>query len=418
MNNTADSLDATEALGMADGSLISEPISGASGSHTASMGTAEHTSAPPLICLSHLRWGFVFQRPQHLMTRFAAERAVYFFEEPVHHDGAPHLHIDRSDASGVVVATPHLPHGFDPDLVEPTVRELLDRMIADEGIGEFVLWYYTPMALGFSDHLTPLATVFDCMDELSMFKGAPPMLLDREKELFRRADLVFTGGESLYESKRTQHPHVSCFASSIDREHFAKARTITSEPEDQRSIGHPRLGFFGVIDERMDIELIAEVARLRPEWHLVMIGPVVKIDPAALPQAPNIHFIGGKSYAELPEYLAGWDITILPFAMNDSTRFISPTKTPEYLAGGKPVISTPIRDVVRPYGEKGLVSIAATAEEFVAAGDEILANGGDRSAWLAEVDTFLARSSWNNVWSAMRSQIEEVAGARRAAGNN
>jgi UDP-galactopyranose mutase len=412
MNNTADSVDATATPVIASGSLISEPIPGGMSNQAAGTGVADHRPAPPLICLSHLRWGFVFQRPQHLMTRFAAERAVYFFEEPVHHDGAPHLHLDRSDPSGVVVATPHLPHGFDQNLVEPTVRELLDRMIADEGIEEFVLWYYTPMALGFSDHLQPLATIFDCMDELSMFKGAPPMLLDREKELFGRADLVFTGGESLYESKRTQHPHVFCFASSIDREHFGRARTTTTEPEDQKSIPHPRLGFFGVIDERMDIGLLAELARIRPDWHLVMIGPVVKIDPAELPQASNIHFLGGKSYAELPEYLAGWDIAILPFAMNDSTRFISPTKTPEYLAGGRPVISTPIRDVVRPYGEKSLVSIAATAEEFAAAGDEILAGEWNRSAWLSEVDTFLARSSWDMVWQQMSRQIDEVAEGR------
>lgn len=377
--------------------------------------TPEGPGAPPLICLSHLRWAFVFQRPQHLLTRCAAGRSVYFFEEPIFHDGEAHLNVDRSDASGVVVAVPHLPHGFDANEIEPTVRGMLDGLIADEGIEEFVLWYYTPMALGFSDHLEPIATVFDCMDELSMFKGAPPSLLERERELFRRADLVFTGGESLYESKRDQHARVSCFPSSIDREHFGTARSITSEPEDQAQIPHPRLGFFGVIDERMDIELIGEVARMRPEWHLVMIGPVVKIDPATLPQMPNIHFIGGKSYDELPAYLAGWDIAILPFAMNDSTRFISPTKTPEYLAGGKPVISTPIRDVVRPYGERGYVSIAATAEEFVKAGDEILSTADSRSEWLAKVDEFLAGSSWEQVWQQMQSQIDGVVEQRRSA---
>jgi UDP-galactopyranose mutase len=296
-------------------------------------------------------------------------------------------------------------------------RSLLEGLLSERRIDvdQAVLWYYTPMALPFSRHLSPRATVYDCMDELSAFKGAPPELREREDELFSRADLVFTGGQTLYEAKRDRHPAVYAFPSSIDHEHFAQARTTIREPQDQVAIPHPRLGFFGVIDERLDIELLDAVAHARPDWQIVMIGPVVKIDPAALPRRDNIHYLGGKAYADLPAYLAGWDVALLPFARNESTRFISPTKTPEYLAAGKPVVSTSIRDVVRPYGDMKLVGIADTAEEFVKAVEFALDERGRSAEWLARVDEFLGQTSWDKTWGQMSRLIEEVAATRRAS---
>jgi UDP-galactopyranose mutase len=252
------------------------------------------------------------------------------------------------------------------------------------------------------------------MDELSAFKGAHPELKANENQLLKRASVVFTGGHSLYEAKQHQHENIHPFPSSIEKEHFATARTLSEEPADQKDIPHPRLGFYGVIDERMDIELLAGMAQARPDWHLVIIGPVVKIDPETLPTHPNIHYLGGKSYQELPAYLAGWDIAMLPFAINDSTKFISPTKTPEYLAAGKPVISTPIRDVVRPYGENGLVRIASNSEEFVACAEEIFSESSDvRTKWLSEVDAFLADNSWDNTLNEMLALIERAIDGKR-----
>ncbi|HEY9284104.1 MAG TPA: glycosyltransferase family 1 protein, partial [Pyrinomonadaceae bacterium] len=344
----------------------------------------EHASSrPDLVCLSHLRWDFVTQRPQHLLSRCAADRRVFFVEEPIFDDGSARLEIGQRD-SGVWVVVPHLPAGLQSGVaVEAMLTGMIDRLFAERGIREHVLWYYTPMALSFTRHLRPLATVYDCMDELSAFKGAPPALRAREAELFRRADLVFTGGHSLYEVKRDKHPAVYAFPSSIDRAHFAQARERVNEPGDQAALPGPRLGFFGVLDERFDTELLDAVAAARPAWQFVMIGPVVKIDPASLPRRANIHYLGGKRYEELPAYLSGWDVALMPFAMNDSTRFISPTKTPEYLAAGRPVVSTPIRDVVRPYGTQELVEIAATAGEFVAAAEKLLGAGGrERREWL------------------------------------
>jgi UDP-galactopyranose mutase len=227
-----------------------------------------------------------------------------------------------------------------------------------------------------------------------------------EANLLARADLVFTGGQSLYEAKRGQHPRVFAFPSSVDAAHFARARREIEDPADQAAIPHPRLGFFGVIDERMDLDLLAAVADARPDWHLAIIGPVVKVDPALLPKRANIHYLGKKDYQELPAYLAGWDVALLPFAINESTRFISPTKTPEYLAAGKPVVSTPIRDVVRPYGMRGLVHIAATADDFVQAIAQALAEDGD--ARMQRADAFLAQESWDRTWERMRRLIEEV----------
>ena len=372
------------------------------------------TEPPDLLCFSHLRWDFVYQRPQHLLSRCARKRRVFFVEEPVFGNGSLSLEVNESTRN-LYVVVPHLPDGLRSEVATTAVlKEMIHRMIRDYQIRDYICWYYTPMALDFTRGLTPAATVYDCMDELSAFKGAPESLSLRERELFKMADLVFTGGHSLYEAKRNQHHSVHAFPSSIDREHFMKARQPLAEPMDQEAIPHPRLGFFGVIDERFDAELLKQAATLRPDWQFVMIGPVVKIHPDTLPRRPNIHYLGSKTYQQLPAYISGWDVALLPFAQNESTRFISPTKTPEYLAAGKPVVSTPIRDVVRPYGELGLVSIANNAVEFVAAAEAALQQKTDPS-WLSEVDAFLADMSWDGTWSQMWQLIDNAVNEKSKA---
>jgi glycosyltransferase involved in cell wall biosynthesis len=359
---------------------------------------------PDVLCFSHLRWDFVFQRPQHLMTRCARDRRVFFFEEPIHEDGAPHLELRRS--GGVTVAVPHLPHGLADAAIADAQRRMVDELIARERIADFVAWYYTPMALSFTAHLEPAATIYDCMDELSAFQGAPAALKLREAALMARADVMLTGGQSLYEAKRHQHRNIHAFPSSVDVEHFARARRIHADPRDQALLPHPRLGFFGVIDERMDLALLEGVAQARPDWHLVLLGPVVKIDQSMLPRAANIHYLGSKKYDELPHYVAGWDVALLPFARNEATRFISPTKTPEYLAAGKPVVSTSIRDVVRPYGQQGLVRIADEVGAFVAACASAMAeNASER---VRQADAFLRQTSWDGTWLRIRRLMDEV----------
>lgn len=367
-----------------------------------------------LICFSHLRWDFVYQRPQHLLSRCAQTRRVFFFEEPIASpDGSWWLDISRREC-GVWVVVPHLPAGLSEKTAIDLQQRLLNILLTEAQIQLPILWYYTPMAVPFTHHLKASAVIYDCMDELSAFKGAHPELQARETHLFKLSDLVFTGGRSLYEVKQHQHSNVHAFPSSIDAAHFAQARNLTADPSDHSTIPYPRLGFYGVVDERMDLALLDGVARARPDWHLVIIGPVVKIDPAMLPSHPNIHYLGGKSYQELPNYLAGWDVALLPFARNESTRFISPTKTPEYLAAGKPVVSTSIRDVVRPYGDEKLVHIADTIPEFVAAIATALEQNQTNPEWLHRVDNFLSQTSWERTWQTMNGLIEAAIATKKA----
>ena len=350
-----------------------------------------------LVCFSHLRWNFVFQRPQHLLGRAAKQYRVWFIEEPMWGDELKMTICQQAD--GLTVLVPHLPRGTGPEDALRLQRQLIDAFMQREGVTDFIAWYYTPMALLFTDHLKPRLTVYDCMDELSAFWGAPKQLLEQEKRLIQRAALLFTGGYSLYEAKQNRHPHVFAFPSSIDFAHFSVARKPQPDPADQRSLAKPRIGFSGVIDERFDYALLGEVARRRPDWQFVMVGPVVKIDRKLLPHGDNVHYIGMKTYNELPAYLSNWNVAILPFALNDSTKYISPTKTPEYLAAGLPVVSTPIRDVVRTYGSEDFVQIAGTADEFEAAIETAL-NGNHPTNWSA-IDAFLAENSWNHTWSEM-----------------
>jgi len=349
-----------------------------------------------MVCFSHLRWDFVFQRPQHLLTRLAESVNVFYLEEPITtNTGFPHYtYVSRGHQ--VTVITPQLPVGLTNEASLEIQKQLFTDFMAEHVLSDYGFWYYTPMALEFSRGHSPELVVFDCMDELSAFKFAPESIKTLEKELLQKADIVFTGGHSLYEAKKNQHKNIHAFPSSIDKLHFAKARTLKQERIDQAVT----LGFYGVIDERFDIELIRGIAELRPEWEIELIGPVVKIDPATLPIRSNIHYIGSKTYSELPELIAGWDVALIPFLLNESTRFISPTKTPEYLAAGLPVVSTPIRDVINPYGKFGLVSIGHNAEDFVAFAEMELKRS-DRKEWLQKVDFFLAHSSWDQTCEKM-----------------
>jgi UDP-galactopyranose mutase len=373
------------------------------------------TRTDPVICFSHLRWDFVFQRPQHLMTRFARTRDVVVFEEPMpaEPDRGPSLDLRTDPENGVVIATPRLPDGLDGWGRDVIVRQLLDEMIQARAIKDPVLWYYTPMMLPFSRHLDAGAVVYDCMDELANFKFAPAELKELERELFERADAVFTGGYSLYEAKQHLHRNIHPFPSSVDRAHFAQARDTGDEPEDMQAIPHPRIGFYGVVDERMDLDMLAAVADARPGWHLVVVGPVVKISESDLPRRPNLHWLGGKTYAELPAYLGAWDVAMMPFAINESTRFISPTKTPEYLAGGRPVVSTPIVDVIRHYGDLEGVRIAADAPAFVEEAERALELAADPDGfWMEEVDKTLAELSWDQTHLRMCAVIDKAMNAK------
>ena len=368
--------------------------------------TAAREPRGTIVVLSHLRWDFVTQRPQHLLTRAAHDFDIVFIEEPVWEENPQEDVHDAIRPPRVRVVQPVVRWHSTPEQAVAASRAALDMVLSGLS-GPIVLWYYTPMALAFSADARADAIVFDKMDELSAFAAAPPELVAYEERLLDRADVVFTGGASMHRAAVHRHGNIHCFPSSIDAAHFSVARDGAADPVDQAGIAQPRIGFFGVIDERMDVALIGAVACARPDWQFVMIGPTAKIDPADLPRTPNLHWLGSKDYQELPAYLSGWAVGWMPFAINDATKYISPTKTPEFLAAGIPVVSTAITDVVTPYADEGLVTIASALDDTVAALQHEL-DKPDRAEWLARVDGRLAQGSWDRTWAEMRALIEDV----------
>jgi UDP-galactopyranose mutase len=364
-------------------------------------------SRSPLLTFSHLRWDSVFQRPHHIMTRLARRRPVLFVEEPVVTDGPPRLDV-REIAPKLRVATPRVRAsgpGFGSDQ-HAELLPLLRSHLESNGWSRFAAWLYTPMAVRVARALQPGAIVYDCMDELSAFRMAPPDLIERERELLAHADTVFTGGPSLYRAKRDLHSFAHCFPSSVDAKHFAKAKRGPDAP-DQAHLPGPRLGFYGVIDERMDLDILDTLAARRPRWQIVLVGPVVKIDPASLPNRPNLHYLGQRGYDELPRYLAGWDVCLMPFARNDSTKFISPTKVLEYMAADRPIVSTPITDIAEPYGD--IVYLGGTARAFVDACDRALgASGAERRERQSLARDVLSQTSWDRTVRSMGSILDSL----------
>jgi UDP-galactopyranose mutase len=367
-----------------------------------------------IIVFSHLRWDFVFQRPQHLLTRLAEHYRVFFFEEPVTEAPQQHLQIDEP-APNIQVCRPHstiASPGFHDDQI-PFLQRMLLELMQRERIHDYAVWFYSPMALPLMQDLAPAVVVYDCMDELAAFRNAPRQLLQRERALLKIADVVFTGGPSLYRAKRDRHPSVHCFPSSVDAAHFSLAHDRANDHPLQRGLARPRLGYLGVIDERLDLDLIDATAVARPDWQISMVGPHAKLDPASLPHQPNIHYFGPQRYQDLPRFVAGWDVCLQPFALNESTRFISPTKTLEYMAAERPIVSTPITDVVEPYGE--IVYVAKYTDAFVAACDSALhADAAERRQRLAAMRATLAGTSWDRTAAAMRELMEDAARSRAA----
>ncbi len=367
-----------------------------------------------VVVFSHLRWRWVYQRPQHLLTRLAAHHRVWYIEEPVGVE-IDHQSLEVENvAPNVTVVRPHIRAQYPFYVGEqiPQLTEMTGRLMAEQNVQRLALWFYTPMAVPVARALTPLAVVYDCMDELSAFRYAPPELMERETELLAWADVVFTGGPSLYRAKLGRHPNLHCFPSSIDKEHFGLAREgHLQEPPDQASLPRPRLGYFGVIDERLDYALLGHLAEARPEWQFVMVGPFTKVNPDDLPHPPNLHYLGQRPYEALPAYISGWDVALMPFALSEATRFISPTKTLEYMAAGRPIVSTPITDVREPYGD--IVHIADGPEAFLAACEQALAEApSERQRRQQAADAVLAQTSWDDTATRMHALLDQAVEAR------
>jgi len=351
-----------------------------------------------MVVFCHLRWEFVYQRPQHLISRFAKNFKILFIEEPIGRDG--------SGESGKLTIINENLHVLQPKVnVIDEIADILPEYILNKSVE--IGWFYSAAFVPLLDAFDFESIVYDCMDELTLFKGAPAELLVQEKFLIANAHIVFTGGKSLYESKKTMHGNVFCFPSSVDREHFEKALNGIAIPEDVASLTKPIAGYYGVIDERIDMKLLEETAKMNPDVDFVMVGPLAKITDADLPKPGNIHYPGMRSYEELPHYLKAFSVAIMPFAMNDATKFISPTKTLEYISAGKPIISTPVKDVVRDYSH--CVSIVETAEEFSTALRKILSETEPNLPRRANYCRILERTSWDNTAEKMNLLITKTA---------
>jgi UDP-galactopyranose mutase len=365
-----------------------------------------------IVCVSHLRWNFVWQRPQHLLSRMARAGRVLFIEEPINTDdvSAPRLEIEQK-APGITVIRLLQPaskpcrigHG-DPATAQ-SYEALINSYLAENGFENVVLWLYTPLAWHFASIIPHKLLVFDVMDHLAGFKNAPAQLIDYDPIVIRKADLVFTGGLSLYESRRPLNKNTYLFPSGVDIEHFAAAKNKQRfpVPEDLAGLNGPILGYYGVIDERTDLNLLTYLSESHPEWDIVMLGPIAKISDKDLPRGQNLHYLGMKQYEQLPAYLAHFDVALIPFALNDATRFVSPTKTLEYMAAHKPIVSTPIHDVMALYGS--VVRVGETPEAFAAHVEEALVS--DHSALLAREQHLLQQNTWDSIASRMQQAIRE-----------
>ncbi|HEU4497126.1 MAG TPA: glycosyltransferase, partial [Flavobacterium sp.] len=348
-----------------------------------------------MIVFCHLRWQFVYQRPQHIISRMAKDYKILFIEEPVHFN-------ENEENTGNLIKVNENLHVLQPRVRSiADIKNILPKFIINKNVE--IGWFYSASFSIMLNEINFSTVVYDCMDELTLFKNAPQELIAQEKYLMQEASIVFTGGKSLYESKKQFHDNVYCFPSSVDQEHFAKAMNGIEIPEDIASIPFPIVGYFGVIDERLNLEMVNQTAQLQPDVSFVMIGPVAKISEEDLPRQKNIHYLGMKQYENLPQYLKAFTIAMMPFALNDATKFISPTKTLEYMAAGRPIISTPIKDVVRDYSS--CVEIIETAEDFSKAIDTILKNPKDLSVRLSYKD-ILDKTSWNNTAAQMKKIIK------------
>ena len=385
-------------------------------------GTAAATDTGfPFVVHCHLRWDFVWQRPQQLFSRLAEHHPVLFIEDPLPDGGEARLDLSEPFPN-VVRMVPRLPlHApSDVDAQWRLLLPLMEQALAQHPLlaGRFaqpVQWFYSPMSAPvLRGRLGARGTVYDCMDELANFRFAPPDIAERERFLLACADVVFTGGYQLYREKSRHHDTVHFHGCGVDATHFGRARLAsTVVPEAVAGLPGPVLGYVGVIDERLDYALIDALARRFPDASVVMAGPVVKVDPAELPRLPNIHWLGQQPYEVLPALVKGFDVCLMPFALNDATRYINPTKTLEYMATGKPVVSTAVADVVRNFTP--VVDVANSHDEFLDA-VERAARAPD-PALLREGIARAMAASWDSTVATMRRELlDAVMPARQPGG--
>lgn len=370
----------------------------------------------PIVVHSHLTWDWVWQRPQQFLSRFSARHPILFVEGPVPTPGLPNgkgtVEVrEVEEFPNILILRSRVPaeRWGDGAWVDKERRRLVQEVLSGPlglGFTDLVQWFYDPMAVtAFAGHMGERAIVFDCMDQLSQFRGAPKELLRRERELLSIADVVFAGGPKIGKDKIKYNANTHTFGCGVDVAHFGKAREAATEiPADIADLPGPVFGFFGCVDERIDYDLLAKLADANPTGSVVVIGPPIKVDPATFPQRPNLHWLGGRDYQQLPAYVKGFDVCMMPFALNEATEFINPTKALEYMATARPVVSTAVEDVVLQFSD--VAKVARSHEEFIAFCRQAATNP-DQVA-IEQGLAMAGRNSWESIVARMEELIEEA----------
>ncbi|XHR27713.1 MAG: glycosyltransferase [Chthoniobacteraceae bacterium] len=378
----------------------------------------QNAGSYPLIVHSHLSWDWVWQRPQQFLSRLSARHRVLFLEGPYPDEGV-------AEPCAILSEVPQYPNvtllrslmparrWMDGAWVDAERFRLVEALLSGPLGEEFrdpVQWFYDPMAVtAFAGRLGEIAVVYDCMDELSQFKGAPAELVKRERELLALADVVFAGGPKIHEAKSALHSNCHSFGCGVDEHHFGLARNGSAVlPEDIANLQGPVFGFFGVVDERMDYELVARIADSEPSWNLVMVGPRTKVEESVLPRRGNIHWLGGRAYAQLPHYASRFNVCLMPFAINAATEFINPTKALEYMATGRPIVSSAIEDVERQFSD--VAHVAQSHEEFIDLCRQALASPDPER--IRQGIELAKLHSWDAVVARLERHVDDVVEGR------
>jgi hypothetical protein len=377
---------------------------------------------PVLMVFSHMAWNPGQGRTPQLMAALAGRWQILFVEAPRHAAGAARLE-SRAIRAGLTVltlTTPAPAAGFHDDAQAFGVT-LLREELAGRRLKIDIAWLDTPMAWPLAQALGIACLAYDCLEgPPASLQFDAALLHQRESALMRTAALMVAAGPSLFNAHRHRHANLHCVCSAVHAEHFSPASLELTSARARRghvlqsSLARPRLGYFGSIDERLDLDLLAALADRQPGWAFVMVGSVAGIAAERLPQRRNIHWLGEQDDALLPYLLAGWDLALMPYVVSEATRFLMPSQTLEYMAGYQPIVSTPVRDVQALYAPA--VTIAAPqAEAFSSACEEVLAESARaRSARLIDMARIVARHAWANTADFVHGLLDEVLTSARS----
>lgn len=353
-----------------------------------------------LLVLAHSRWDLDHHRGHNIFSRYAQKRRVFYFEEPSFgQTEIPRLHI-RDTFENVMVVTPHLPNPIKSNQIDSILRELIDELIFEEEIINFTLWLQTPRAFRYARDIDATTIIYECMEDYDNINNFSENLFQVEKELMENSDIIFVVSEALYQKKKFQHHNIHVFPNSADYFHFIQSRDFILDPYDQIHIPHPRIGFYGIIDQSIDLKLIDEIAQIREDLNFVFIGPLKDTKFSQLPTRKNIYYLEQKDYNLIPLYVAEWDCGLLPFCINEVTQYSSPHQTAELLMAGKPIVATHIPDISIRFGKKSLAKMASNAEDFSEKIDKAILESKEQK-WKELIDNELKNETWDQVFKKM-----------------